>query len=101
MHAVFWGAAGVGPGSGAGAGGSGGPAGVGETAWFWVEAATSRPDGQVIEEADDLGLAHLERMALAVEEDEPSDSLDISVLRADAIMQSPGCFPDLVSLHGP
>jgi hypothetical protein len=61
------------------------------------------PDRQVIEEADDLGLAHPERMALVVDEHEPSGSQDISVLGVDAIMQSPRRFPDLVEEpgHGP
>ena len=57
-------------------------------------------DRQVRQERDHLRLAHLQRMPLVVEQDEPLRPLHIGILRTDAVMQSPGGLTDLVEQPG-
>src|SRR5262249_5822268 len=56
----------------------------------------------MVQEGDDLRLAHLQRMPLAVEQDESPDPVHVGLLGADAVMQAPGRGTDLVkeSRHG-
>ena len=47
----------------------------------------------MVEEGDELGLAHVGRMPLPVEEDEPPGPLDLAILGADAVMQATDRHP--------
>ena len=57
-------------------------------------------DRQMGQEGDDFGLGHLEGMPLAMEQDESLRPVDVGVLGADAVMQSPGGLADLVQQLG-
>jgi hypothetical protein len=58
-------------------------------------------DSQVREEVFDLAFAHLERMPLAVEEEEPLDPLDVGILGADPGMPRPERVPHALEQPGP
>jgi hypothetical protein len=53
-------------------------------------------DRQMSEEAFDFALAHLQRMPLAMEYDEPLDLLNINILGLDAVMQHPRGLPHAI-----
>lgn len=57
-------------------------------------------DGQVGQERFQLGDAHLPGMALAVEEDESPDPIDVGIFRPDAVMQDADPIPHLVEQPG-
>ena len=53
-------------------------------------------DRQVREETRHVGLSHLRRMALIVEQYEPSNPVDVSVLCTDAVVSDPNGLSDSV-----
>ena len=56
--------------------------------------------GQMGQKRLHLGRPHLRRMPLPVEQDEPSDPIDVGLLGADAVVQPPDDAADLIEQPG-
>jgi hypothetical protein len=54
----------------------------------------------VRQELHDLRFAQLQRVPLAVEQDEPLDPEDVGVFGPDAVVRSPGRLADLIEEPG-
>ena len=61
-----------------------------------MDALTGPVDGEVGDEGVDLGLAHLERVALVVKEDVAADPADVGLFRAQAVVAGADRVADAV-----